>query len=463
MKILFVNAPVVLGKYSSPQNNFKINGYVVPGSIIHFPGADRFFSAAKKLFGLGQGVRYGVRAGSRWPFTMDAPLDYAPFPFFMAYAAANLKSHGFDVNIIDAVAEKIYDYETFFERARLESPDIVVVECSTPTIDLDLWVAKRISEFSKVALAGPHLKENAEKLSTENPWITYLLKGEYILSSLKMAQTLKPGIYELEVLKDLDGFPFPFRNYTGWNRYYDPSMPTPRPQLQLYSAKGCPFKCTFCSWPQTMYEGSVALRNPKKISEEIRQELKNHKYNSLFFDDDTFNLGTDRISALCDELKDIGLPWTMMGRLDASPTWLYDKMVDSGCVGMRFGVETFNLDVLKRVKKGIERKDFKGTLQHISEKYPKLMIHLTMMRDMPGQTEEMHQTDMKILADMGFLPTNDKSATIYRNFQLSHCAPFPGTELYDEMVSLVGADKLSDFRKYDGGQTTVMKDIKLEK
>ena len=36
--------------------------------------------------------RVGVRAGSRWPFTMPVrqgqrEMAYAPFPFFMAYAA----------------------------------------------------------------------------------------------------------------------------------------------------------------------------------------------------------------------------------------------------------------------------------------------------------------------------------------------------------------------------------------
>jgi radical SAM superfamily enzyme YgiQ (UPF0313 family) len=166
-------------------------------------------------------------------------------------------------------------------------------------------------------------------------------------------------------------------------------------------------------------------------------------------------MGTKRISELCDYLKEIGLPWTMMGRLDISPDWLYDKMVDSGCVGMRFGIETFNLEVLKNVEKGIERKDFKATLEHIVAKHPKLMIHVTMMKDMPGQTMEDHENDMQIMKNMGFSTHN-----MFRSYQLSQCVPFPGTKLYEQMKANLGEEKMKEYKAYDGGQKTIMSNSK---
>lgn len=455
MKVVFVNAPVIRSKDSSPENNFKIDGFIFKPQYRKIPGVGRLFYLLNKTIGLGRGIRYGVRAGSRWPFTMDGPMEYAPFPFFMGYAAAYLKSNGYDVTIIDAVANEQYSYEAFFEEVKAEKPDIVVAECSTPTIDIDLWIAKRISEFTEVALAGPHLTTNAESIQKKELYVKYLLKGEYILNSLEMVRARQSGIYESKVVKDLDSIPFPFRDFKGGDKYYDPSMPTAKPQLQIYSGKGCPFKCTFCAWPRTMYKGIVAPREPRNVAREIRQAIDLHGYKSIFFDDDTFNLGTERISKLCDELAKIGLPWTMMGRLDVSPNWLYDKMVDSGCVGMRFGIETFNLEVLERVKKGLERMDFRKTLAYISKKYPRLMIHLTMMKDMPGQTEEIHRNDMKILKGLGY----SSSGNIYRSFQLSRCVPFPGTEMYNELVEKFGEERMKDYKLYDGGQKTVMKEV----
>jgi len=232
-------------------------------------------------------------------------------------------------------------------------------------------------------------------------------------------------------------------------------MPTNRPQLQIYGSKGCPFRCSFCMWPHTMYQGKVTLRKPEKIAEEIKYCVNKFGYKSVFFDDDTFNLGTERISRLCDELKIIGLPWTMMGRLDCSPDWLYDKMVECGCVGMRFGIESFNHEVLKRINKGIERVDFKKTLEYLSKMYPSIYIHVTMMKNLPGQTEVIHMRDMEILHDLGFSMEN-----IFRSYQLSSCAPFPGTKMHEDLVK-DGSTELQDYSRYDGYQETVMNEVNL--
>lgn len=448
MKILFVNPPVIRSANSSPRNDFRVEGFVFGRMCRRIPG----LIPVLRAMGVGGGIRYGVRAGSRWPWTSDTPLEPLHYPFIMAYAAALLKKNGFHVGIIDAVADEEYSYEKFFLRVRREKADIVVVECSTPTIDIDLWVAEKISTFSTVALAGPHLETHAEKVRAEHPRITYLLKGEYIRSSLEMARTQRPGIYEAEVVDDLEAIPFPFRDYPAATRYYDPTMPTPRPQLQIYAGKGCPFHCTFCLWPQVMYHGKVALRKPERVADEIRECVARFGYRSVFFDDDTFNLGNDRIGHLCDELKEIGLPWTMMGRLDCSPLRLYDRMVDSGCVGMRFGIETFHAGVLKSIKKGLESEAIEETLAHITRKHPRLMIHLTMMKDLPGQTEEIQRNDMRILRDLGYSPQN-----IFRSYQLAACAPFPGTVMHRELAGKTNTDALDDYSLYDGGRDTVMK------
>ncbi|MBI3583575.1 MAG: radical SAM protein [Nitrospinae bacterium] len=449
MKILFVNPPVIRYQNTSPENDQRLKSFLLRIKL-RYKG--HILYNLLDIIGVGKGMRYGVRAGSRWPWTQDTPFDALHYPFIMGYAAGYLKENGYDVNIIDAVAEEQYSYDSFIGKVEKERADIVVVECSTPTIDIDLWMAKRISQFAKVALAGPHLTIKAEDVKREHPYITFLLKGEYIKSALKMVETIKPGVYESEVVTDIDSIPFPFRDYNSSVNYYDPTMPTARPQLQIYGSKGCPFKCSFCMWPQTMYQGNVSLRKPEKVAQEIRESVEKYGFKSIFFDDDTFNLGTQRISKLCKELAVIGLPWTMMGRLDCSPDWLYDKMIDCGCVGMRFGIETFNVNVLKKVNKGIERVDFKNTLKYLSEKYPDLMIHVTMMKDLPGQSEDIHQCDMKILEGLGYSGHN-----VYRSYQLASCAPFPGTQLYNDIAEEMGEEFLADYSHYDGGQDTIMK------
>ncbi len=448
MKIVFVNPPVIRFGTDTPENDNRLNSFLFRLKI-NYNRIPKLYTILDSC-GVGKGARFGVRAGSRWPWTSDRPVPPLHYPFIMGYAAGMLQKEGFSVTLIDAVADEEYSYQNFIMQVRKENADIVVIECSTPTIDIDLWMAREISKFTRVALAGPHLVLHSEEIQADHPYITYLLKGEYIISAVRMAKTGTPGIYESEVVTDLDALPYPFRDYPAVTRYYDPTMPTEKPQLQIYASKGCPFHCTFCLWPHTMYQGKVCYRKPECVAQEIRYCVHKYGYRSIFFDDDTFNVGTERISLLCDELKRIGLPWTMMGRLDCSPDWLYDKMVDSGCVGMRFGIETFNHSVLKRIHKGIERVDFQRVLEYIVNKYPDLYIHLTMMKNLPGQTEEIHLNDLKILSNLGFHPDN-----VRRSYQLSSCAPFPGTKMYEEMITYKG-ELLKDFSKYDGFQETVM-------
>ena len=204
MKVLFINPPNIRSATSTPENDFSIKEFIVPKHLSKIKWSEKIFKSLDYLFGIGSGVRYGVRAGSRWPFTMDQPVsNYAPYPFFMGYAASNLREHGFEVNILDAVAEDEYDYQRFLKQIKLEEPDLVVIECSTPTIDIDVWFAIKVAEFSKVALAGPHLNENTVgEIESDNPNITFYLLGEYILSSLKMAESQISGVYNSEVLKD---------------------------------------------------------------------------------------------------------------------------------------------------------------------------------------------------------------------------------------------------------------------
>jgi radical SAM superfamily enzyme YgiQ (UPF0313 family) len=265
-----------------------------------------------------------------------------------------------------------------------------------------------------------------------------------------MVKTKRKGIYEIE-LSEFDELPFMARDFNGAQNIYDGTMPTPRPQFITYASKGCPFSCVYCLWPHTMYNHRCSLRNPKIVAQEIKQNLRKCDYKSIFFDDDTFNIGNERISELCDYLKEIGLPWTMMGRLDTSPNWLFDKMVECGCVGMRFGVETFNIDVLKKINKKLERINFKETIEYISNKYPNIYIHLTMMKNLPGQTAAMHQKDMRILEEMGYTRCD-----VRRSYQLSSCAPFPGTKLYEDLIAKFGEEKFKNWDRYDGSNDTVM-------
>ena len=444
INVTLVNSPVVFSETGTKDNDFKCREFVVPASLWKIKYFRRIFYYCHRHFGLGQGVRYGVRSGSRWPHTSSVPpaYNYIPYPFMLGYTASYLKANGVNVALMDGIAAGETSYKRFLARVKSSNPDIVIMEGFASTRDVDLWFAKKVSEFAEVAVAGPLVGQEAENLMSENPYVRYWLKGEYILSSLKMCNERRPGIYESEIVKDLDSIPFPFRDYPEAVNYLD--GPLPEPQLQIWGSKGCPFKCSYCLFPHTLYKGNVTLRSPEKIAEEIRECVAKQGYKGIYFDDDTFNMGDERISKLCDYLKDIGLPWGIMARIDCSPLWLYDKMIDSGCVWMKFGVESFDPEVSRKIKKGLKIDNIYSVVEYLSNKYPDVTLHLTMMKNLPGQTEEIHCKDMQIIHDLGF----GKSPK--RTYQLSSCIPFPGTAMYKDFVAKYGLKALEEMNAFDG-------------
>ena len=444
INVTLVNSPVVYSPTGTKDNDFKCKEFIVPASLCKKRIFRYIFRFCHKYFGLGKGVRYGVRSGSRWPHTMYIPPAnfYVPYPFMLGYTASYLKANGANVALMDGIAAGETNYDKFLARVKNSNPDIVIMESFASTRDVDLWFAKKVSEFAEVAVAGPLVAQEAEKLMTENPYVRYWLKGEYILSSLKMCNERRPGIYESEIVTDLDSIPFPFRDYPEAVNYLDGHLP--KPQLQIWGSKGCPFKCSYCLYPHTLYKGNVTLRSPEKIAEEIRECVAKQGYKGIYFDDDTFNMGDERISKLCDYLKDIGLPWGIMARIDCSPLWLYDKMIDSGCVWMKFGVETFDPEVSRKIKKGLKIDNIYSVVEYLSNKYPDVTLHLTMMKNLPGQTEEIHRKDMQIIHDLGF----GKSRK--RTYQLSSCIPFPGTSMYKDFAAKYGLKALEEMNAFDG-------------
>jgi radical SAM superfamily enzyme YgiQ (UPF0313 family) len=324
------------------------------------------------------------------------------------------------------VSSRQFSYEKFVSDLAAAQPEIVLVETSQATEEIDLWLCRRIAEFAEVALAGPHITDaTVERLQKENPYIRYFLKGEYIISILNMVETRQYGIYESVIVTDLDSLPFPDRAFPGASDVHDALLPFAEwPQLQIWGSKGCPFHCKFCLWPQTVTKGTLTLRSPEKIMEEIEEAVKMHGYKHIYFDDDTFNIGNERIAALAARLKKFGLPWCIMARLDTSPLELFETMADSGCAGMKFGIESFDEDVLSFINKRLDRETALRVLTHLSAKYPRLKLHLTMMKDIPGQSQEVHENDLRLLRELGFMEGNP-----YRTFQLSSCLTLPGTEM----------------------------------
>ena len=87
----------------------------------------------------------GVRS-VRWPYSLKNKNLYFLYPpWFLMYSAALMEEKNIDVNLVDAVAKDMGNKQ-FINLVKKESPNLLLVQSETLTIDNDLDLLKKIKE-----------------------------------------------------------------------------------------------------------------------------------------------------------------------------------------------------------------------------------------------------------------------------------------------------------------------------
>jgi radical SAM superfamily enzyme YgiQ (UPF0313 family) len=414
--------------------------------------------------------RHGVRAGSRWPhLKIPEEEDYLPYPFFLGYATSLLKKHNFDVKAIDAIAEGI-SYEDFFKRVKEYNPDIIFAEVSTPSLQNDLHILKQIKTISKAKLiiAGPDMDIFDESFMLENRFIDFAIMGEYEFTLLELVEKIgskdslknvaglvfkeKKKVYKNQkrALTSLEGYPWPDREEFPSYKYHDCPGGIPRPSAQMISSRGCPYLCTFCAWPQLVYGGrNYRTREVKDVVDEMEFLVKKKGFKSVYFDDDTFNIGKKRMLELAYELKKRNwrTPWAFMGRSDLVDEEILKNFKEVGLAAVKYGVESGVQEIVNNAEKNLDLKI--ATRNMLLTKKLGIKMHLTFTFGLPGETKETI--------------TKTVNYAIYidpESVQFSIMTPFPGTRFYETLKKdgMLATENLSN---YDGNTMSVIRTKEL--
>lgn len=410
---------------------------------------------------------FGVRAGSRWPHFEREGACYMPFPFHMAYASATLKRAGHETTQVDGCAERISDDE-FIARLAAFSPQVVVLEISTTSLDVDRAMVQRIRALAGrdvvIVWCGAHSWQSGEPdvLATD-PQVDYFMRGEYEFTLLELVEAIRDGnsvagipglLYrdasgatitnpQRKLLKNIDEYPWPDRDPLPMDRYVEAAGVLPGPNLQMWASRGCPFKCDFCVWPQFMYGGrNYRVRNERDIVAEVKYATERFGMKSFYFDDDTFNIGKDRIAGYAQAFKEQGLdlPWGAMSRADTFDRKTLEVMVGAGLRFIKYGVESGDQALVDSMEKNLNLNRVREAMRWAKELG--VATHLTFSFGHPGETWETARKTIDFMLELS--PDS---------LQISLMQPFPGTGLYDK-VKEKNLLVIHDLSKYDGYSTT---------
>lgn len=287
------------------------------------------------------------------------------YPLWLAHAGALLEESGCLVTMIDAPARGLDEAATLDEAAAAD-PVLTLIDTSTPSIQNDLRFAARLRERLPdcfLAAAGTHVTALPGEALDQCPALDAVVVGEYDETVRELAAARErgddlnavPGLAlrgaggkmvttgPREPIADLDALPFVsafYRRHLVPAHYFNPNALYP--MLTLVTSRGCPHSCGFCLYPQTTMGRRLRTRSPENVVQELHY-IKRHfpEVRGLFFEDDTFTLGAQRVAALCEAMLTAGIeiPWTANARADVSAE-LLQLMKRAGCRQVCVGFES---------------------------------------------------------------------------------------------------------------------------
>jgi GT2 family glycosyltransferase/radical SAM superfamily enzyme YgiQ (UPF0313 family) len=386
---------------------------------------------------------YAVRAGSRWPHFEDPRSEYMPFPFFLAHACSLLEKNGFSPSIIDALALKMGEKD-FIESVSKAEFQIVAMEVSSFSLDNDLRIARKIKDRLPdclIVFMGLSCEMRSEKFLNEHQFVDYVLINEYELTLLELVKNIEEsqpykridgaifidpemgfsGYRARPAISNLDELPWPSRSNLPMEAYHDEPGCIPRPSVQMWSSRGCPFQCIFCAWPQIMYDNSrYRTLSVKDVVDEFEWLVTEWHFKSVYFDDDTFNVNRNRTAQICEEIIRRGLkvPWAAMCRADLMDEELIILMKKAGVHALKFGVESANQNLLDAMHK---KMDLQKTVQNIHlAHHHGIQTHLTFIFGLPGESAQSCEKTLELALELNPV-----------SLQFTIAAPFPGSRFME--------------------------------
>ena len=362
------------------------------------------------------------------------------YPIWLSYATGVLEKAGHKIRLIDAIARK-WNIDNVKEDAKSFGPDLVVVDTNFSSLRNDINVANQIKEctLATTVLVGPPVSQLPEKIL--NDGIDIAARHEFDFTLPEIADAIDEGkrledvngiSYKKEnkiirtedrktiSSKDLDSIPFVskvYYNHLNINDYFlNHSL---YPMVQIFTGRGCPNLCTFCSWPETLMGRKYRIRSIQNVVDEFEYIAEELPVKEIFIEDDAFTLSKKRISEFCEELSNrkIQIPWSCQSRA----TLDYETMKimkDSGCRLLDVGYESGCDKILENIKKGVTVAQLREFTKNA--KKAKLKILADFVIGFEGETNETAEQTIRFTQEIRpYL------------LQVAVATPMPGTAFYN--------------------------------
>ena len=361
-------------------------------------------------------------------------------PYSLLSVATVLDAEGFEIDFLDAQAEKLGWDEI---KKRAQDADVVAISTSTMTINEDSQLIRFLKKSNPNILClafGSHptflpqdtlnkggidvcIKHEPEFIARDllkrffglTPGAWHEVKGICFIDS--NGKFVDNGSYP--PISSLDQLPFLKTEFLPKDIEYFNPIVKKTPYITTVTSRGCPAECTFCTVPY-FYGKKIRFRSEQGVVEEMKNYWTKG-YREIYFRDETFTFNPKRTLNICKHIKKNGLdkmPWICNARVGTVSPEILETMKDAGCHFIKYGIESGVQEILDGVKKGTRIEDIKKTFKWMNE--VGIESHAHCMLGMPGETLDSMKRTVDFVRELN--PTS-ASWTI--------TTPYPGSALYD--------------------------------
>jgi anaerobic magnesium-protoporphyrin IX monomethyl ester cyclase len=235
-------------------------------------------------------------------------------PLGLGYIASYLKKCGISVELVDCT---FMEMNSALGKIRQSHPRIIGIQVMFSMKEKAIQMAQLLRNDCELLVAGGPLPTSNPEEFLEFFDVVGIGEGEETMTELVQAfldrntlEDVKGIAYRKsgktifttprDFMKNLDGIPFPAREMFGnelYKKYYSRNFGYTT--TSMMTSRGCPFQCDFCSRP--VFGNQFRFRTPENIAQEA-QQIRELRYDRIWFADDCFTLGRRRFLDICQEL-----------------------------------------------------------------------------------------------------------------------------------------------------------------
>jgi len=380
-------------------------------------------------------------------------------PDWLAYATAVCERRGHDAGLFDFPARG-WDHERLRWLVQSEKPDFVVLDTTTPSIYADLRSARIAKDAgARVILVGPHASALPEEtLQQSQGAVDAIAIGEYDETVADIVEASDPATVPgvcvpgpggapvrtptRPLIRDLDALPFPAWHHLNLLDYFDGTKLYP--YIDVVSGRGCPYRCTFCLWPQVMHGHLHRTRKPECVVDEIEHDIalcpKVLEGGEFFFEDDTFTVGKAVAHGIADEIlrRRLKIRFSFNARADADLDLLRHLRAAGGRMAV-VGFESADPGILRAIGKRTTPEQ--GRAFCLAARQAGIEVHGCFVLGLPGETLESLEATIEYALSLDLTTV-----------QFSAAVPFPGTAYYRDCAQR-GVLRATSYEEWlDGGE-----------